>query len=95
MAGFCADEVKHNPKRGFAGGYYMETLVRSCILSSFDPGAWEKEFADMMDGYENIAGMWIVGEDIQSKTELLPLLMLKTNTVILFLMFTSTSIKMT
>ena len=27
MAGFCADEVKHNPKRGFVGGYYMETLA--------------------------------------------------------------------
>ena len=42
MAGFCADEVKHNPKRGFAGGYYMETLALGpAFLSSFlDPGAW-------------------------------------------------------
>ena len=33
MAGFCADEVKHNPKRGFVGGYYMETSsFRSCIF---------------------------------------------------------------
>ena len=66
MAGFCADEVKHNPKRGFAGGYYMETLALGpAFLSSFlDPGAWGREFTDMMDGYENIAGMWIVGEDM-------------------------------
>ena len=73
MAGFCADEVKHNPKRGFAGGYYMETLALGpAFLSSFlDPGAWGKEFTDMMDGYENIAGMWIVGEDMpQSKNRI-------------------------
>ena len=73
MAGFCADEVKHNPKRGFAGGYYMETLALGpAFLSSFlDPGAWGREFTDMMDGYENIAGMWIVGEDMpQSKNRI-------------------------
>ena len=66
MAGFCADEVKHNPNRGFVGGYYMETLALGpAFLSSFlDPGAWGREFTDMMDGYENIAGMWIVGEDM-------------------------------
>ncbi|MBV68986.1 MAG: 2-keto-gluconate dehydrogenase [Pelagibacterales bacterium] len=73
MAGFCADEVKHNPKRGFAGGYYMETLALGpAFLSSFlEPGAWGREFTDMMDGYENIAGMWIVGEDMpQSKNRI-------------------------
>ena len=44
----------------------METLALGpAFLSSFlDPGAWGKEFTDMMDGYENIAGMWIVGEDM-------------------------------
>ena len=66
MAGFCADEVKHNPKRGFVGGYYMETLALGpAFLGSFlEPGAWGKEFTNMMDGYENMAGMWIVGEDM-------------------------------
>ena len=36
MAGFCADEVKNNPNRGFVGGYYMETLsLGPAFLSSF------------------------------------------------------------
>lgn len=66
MAGFLADEVKHNPKRGFVGGYYLETLALGpSFLGAFlDPGKWGKKFADMMDGYQNMAGMWIVGEDM-------------------------------
>ena len=70
MAGFCADEVKHNPNRGFVGGFYMETLALGpAFLGSFlEPGGWGREFTNMMDGYDNIAGMWIVGEDMpQSK----------------------------
>jgi len=70
MAGFCADEVKHNPNRGFAGGYYMETLsIGPAFMGAFlDPGGWGKDFADMIDGYKNLAGMWLVGEDMpQSK----------------------------
>ena len=73
MAGFCADEVKHNPNRGFVGGYYMETLALGpAFLGSFlEPGAWGREFTNMMDGYENVAGMWIVGEDLpQSKNRI-------------------------
>ena len=42
IAGFIADEVKHNPEIVFVGGYYMETLALGpAFLSSFlDPGAW-------------------------------------------------------
>ena len=29
-----------------------------------EPGGWGKDFADMMDAYQNMAGMWIVGEDM-------------------------------
>ena len=66
MAGFCADEVKHNPNRGFVGGYYMETLsIGPAFMGAFlEPGGWGKEFADMIDGYKNLAGMWLVGEDM-------------------------------
>ncbi|MCG8560316.1 MAG: GMC family oxidoreductase [Hyphomicrobiales bacterium] len=66
MAGFIADEVRHDPARGFVGGFYMETLALGpAFLASFlDPGAWGAKFTDMMDGYENVAGLWIVGEDM-------------------------------
>jgi len=70
MAGFLADEVKNNPKRGFVGGYYMETLALgpSFMGAFLEPGGWGKDFADMLDGYKNIAGMWIVGEDMPQST---------------------------
>ncbi|MEM7056148.1 MAG: GMC family oxidoreductase [Pseudomonadota bacterium] len=70
MAGFIGDEVTNNPDRGFVGGYYMETIsLGPAFLSSFiEPGMWGPEFANMMDNYANMAGMWIVGEDMPQAT---------------------------
>ena len=70
MAGFIADEVVNNPARGFVGGYYMETLALGpAFLGAFlDPGAWGADFSKMMDGYSNLAGMWLVGEDMPQAT---------------------------
>ncbi len=66
MAGIIRDESRHNPERGFVGGYEMETLSLGLpFLAAFlDPGAWGKDFASALDLYENTAGMWIVGEDM-------------------------------
>ncbi|MEM8776024.1 MAG: GMC family oxidoreductase [Pseudomonadota bacterium] len=70
MAGIIKDEVTHNPDRGFVGGYYMETLALGpAFLAAFiEPGAWGPEFASWMDNYQNMAGMWIVGEDMPQAT---------------------------
>ncbi|MGB3256863.1 MAG: GMC family oxidoreductase [Ornithinimicrobium sp.] len=66
MAGLVADEAKHDPSRGFVGGFYLETLALGpAFLASFlEPGAWGREFTSWMDAYANIAGSWIVGEDM-------------------------------
>lgn len=66
MAGIIRDEAVHNTKRGFAGGYEMETLSLGVpFMAAFlDPGAWGEDFAWWMDHYTNIAGMWLVGEDM-------------------------------
>ena len=66
MAGIIADEAKHDTSRGFAGGYYMETLsLGPAFLAAFiEPGEWGRPFTEMMDAYEHTAGMWIVGEDM-------------------------------
>jgi choline dehydrogenase-like flavoprotein len=70
MAGIIKDEAGHRPERGFAGGYEMETLSLGLpFLGAFlDPGAWGKDFARKMEGYPNMAGMWIVGEDMPRET---------------------------
>ncbi|WP_077002646.1 GMC family oxidoreductase [Variovorax sp. KK3] len=66
MAGIIRDEAKPNTKRGFVGGYEMETLALGVpFMAAFlNPGGWGAEFADYMDNYANTAGMWIVGEDM-------------------------------
>lgn len=66
MAGIISDEAKHDPSRGFVGGYEMETLALGLpFMAAFlDPGAWGREFTTALDAYENMAGMWIVGEDM-------------------------------
>ncbi|MBL8587699.1 MAG: GMC family oxidoreductase [Methylobacteriaceae bacterium] len=66
MAGIVSDEARHDPKRGFVGGYELETLsIGLPFMAAFlDPGGWGRSFTSAMDGYENMAGMWIVGEDM-------------------------------
>ncbi len=70
MAGIIADEARHDSARGFAGGYYMETLsLGPAFLASFaEPGSWGSDFAEIMDAYANTAGMWIVGEDMPQES---------------------------
>ena len=70
MAGIIQDEARHDPSRGFVGGYELETLSLGLpFMAAFlDPGAWGREFTAALDGYENMAGMWIVGEDMPQET---------------------------
>jgi choline dehydrogenase-like flavoprotein len=70
MAGIVQDEAVFDPKRGFAGGYEMETLALGLpFMAAFlDPGAWGAGFTRMLDGYSRMAGMWLVGEDMPRAT---------------------------
>jgi choline dehydrogenase-like flavoprotein len=70
MAGIIQDEARHDPSRGFVGGYEMETLSLGLpFMAAFlDPGGWGKDFAWWMDNYENMAGMWLVGEDMPQES---------------------------
>ncbi|NVO27515.1 GMC family oxidoreductase [Donghicola sp. C2-DW-16] len=70
MAGIIQDEARHDPSRGFVGGFEMETLSLGLpFMAAFlDPGGWGREFTTALDGYENMAGMWLVGEDMPQET---------------------------
>ena len=70
MAGIVRDEAVHNTKRGFAGGYEMETISLGVpFLAAFlKPGAWGSDFTEYMDNYTHLAGMWLVGEDMPRET---------------------------
>lgn len=66
MAGIIQDESDHRPERGFAGGYELETLALGLpFMAAFlNPGGWGRSFTTALDHYKNMAGMWIVGEDM-------------------------------
>lgn len=70
MAGIVQDEARHDPSRGFVGGFELETLSLGLpFMAAFlDPGGWGREFTTALDSYENMAGMWIVGEDMPQET---------------------------
>jgi len=70
MAGIITDEAGNDPKRGFVGGYEMETLSLGLpFMAAFlDPGAWGPDFTYFLDNYTRMAGMWLVGEDMPRPT---------------------------
>lgn len=70
MAGIITDESRHDPSRGFVGGYEMETLSLGLpFMAAFlDPGGWGPDFASAMDAYNHMAGMWLVGEDMPQES---------------------------
>jgi choline dehydrogenase-like flavoprotein len=70
MAGIVRDEARHDPSRGFVGGYELETLSLGVpFMAAFlDPGGWGIDFAWWMENYTKLAGMWIVGEDMPRET---------------------------
>ena len=70
MAGIIRDESRNDISRGFVGGYEMETLsIGVPFMAAFlDPGGWGRSFTSAMDGYDHMAGMWLVGEDMPQET---------------------------
>ena len=66
IAGIVRDEARNDPKRGFVGGYELETLSLGLpFMAAFlNPGAWGRSFTSAIDDYSNMAGLWIVGEDM-------------------------------
>lgn len=70
MAGIIKDEARSDPSRGFVGGYHLETISLGLpsLAAFLDPGAWGRDFTVLMDQYDHMAGMWLVGEDMPQET---------------------------
>jgi choline dehydrogenase-like flavoprotein len=67
MAGIIRDESRFDAKRGFAAGYELETLPAFGLPgypAYAKPGGWGREYARDIEAYRNVAGLWIVGEDM-------------------------------
>ena len=61
-----ADEVRHDPTRGFAGGYYLEVfnIGLPFIAGAVKPGAWGAEVSGLIEQFDHMMGIWICGEDL-------------------------------
>jgi choline dehydrogenase-like flavoprotein len=70
MAGIVTDESRNDPARGFVGGYYMQmlSLGPSFLATFLSPRAWGRDFAEVMEQYDHMAGMWLVGEDLPQES---------------------------
>ena len=38
------------------------------MAAFLDPGAWGRDFSSVLDAYDHMAGMWLVGEDMPQET---------------------------
>ncbi|MDE8344751.1 MAG: GMC family oxidoreductase [Acidocella sp.] len=66
MGGLIADFSRHDPSRGFAGGYYIELNAMGLPTTAafLNPGWWGRDFADVIAQYANMAGIFMTGEDM-------------------------------
>jgi choline dehydrogenase-like flavoprotein len=66
MGGLVADFAGHDPARGFAGGYYVELNAMGLPTTAafMDPGWWGRDFASVIESYQNMAGLFMTGEDM-------------------------------
>jgi len=63
QAGLVMDEQYHEPARGFAGGYLIETVAADPAGVRPYIGGWGRRVASLMEKYDHFAGAFITGED--------------------------------
>jgi choline dehydrogenase-like flavoprotein len=66
MGGLVSDFARHDAARGFAGGYYIELNAMGLPTTAafLNPGWWGRDFANVIEQYANIAGLFMTGEDM-------------------------------
>lgn len=63
QSGIILDEQYHKPKRGFGGGYIIETAATDPFFLSLTLAGWGEEVADFMEHYTYLSGIFVTGED--------------------------------
>ncbi len=66
LAGIVRDEMRHDPSRGFVGGYMMNTVpfAPETLAHHLKFGAWGEEYAADLKEYDRFAGIMLIGEDM-------------------------------
>ena len=71
LAGIVEDETRHDPSRGFAGGYHLELAaldLPSLPLAGLPSTLWGRDLAFILEHYRSMAGIFINGEDMPRAT---------------------------
>ncbi len=63
QSGIVLDEQYHKPKRGFAGGYIIETIAFDPWTVSNIVGGWGHANTVFTDSYDHLSGIFVTGED--------------------------------
>ncbi len=67
QAGIVMDEAAHRGDSGFAGGFLLQTIPARGPLGlarGARRGAWGRDYAHDIESYRNVAGTFILGEDL-------------------------------
>lgn len=68
VAGIVKDDARHDPSRGFAGGFYLEFLSLGLpFMAAFiEPGntGWGRRVSSALETYDRMSGVWVLGEDL-------------------------------
>lgn len=66
QAGMLEDERRHDPSRGFVGGYNIEAVGSgpAGLAQGYLPGVWGRELAEFAASFRNLASFTVVGEDL-------------------------------
>jgi choline dehydrogenase-like flavoprotein len=66
VAGFVRDETRHDPSRGFSGGFLLHTIpfTPESVIELTFPGRWGRPLAELMERYDDMAALLVVGEDV-------------------------------
>lgn len=66
LAGIIEDETVNEPKRGFFGGYHLELAALDLPTLPLVglPYGWGRDYAEVIESYRNLSGMFVCGEDM-------------------------------
>jgi len=66
IAGVIRDETRHDPGRGFVGGFQLHTVpfTPRIMANLLMPGQWGSKFTKLLDQYRNFPMVMVMGEDL-------------------------------
>ena len=64
--GIMRSEARHDPSRGFGGGYHLEIFDVGLPFTALSvvPGAWGRKVSSVIEQYGHMVAVWTCGEDL-------------------------------